>query len=188
MKGFFGVIVAVSILFFVDICTEEGRPQTEMSSSQEEYSFVEQESKDLQESTAEEKEAPAEEKKVIDATSEEYKNLILDSAVAVTNQTEYFGYSRSWGRYPYIQMQFVQTKVCDEETLKTELTNTIKTLLDELKKYEYKRGAWYKYCYEYINLSVLQYNSLGHTKEIAFIQINVFDLESISEENLRFYI
>lgn len=188
MKGILGFLVIVGTVFALLSGEGDTQAQNDTSASQAESGFVQQEDEARHESVIEEDDQPVEEKKVIDATSEEYKNLILDTAVAVTNQSEYFGYGQSWGRYPYIQMQFVQTKVCDEETLKTELTNTIKTLLDELKKYEYKRGAWYKYCYEYINLSVLQYNSLGHTKEIAFIQINVFDLENISEENLGFYI
>ena len=188
MKGILGVLVIVGTVLALLSGEGDTQAQNDTSASQVESGFVQQEEEPLHESVIEEDDQPVVEKKVIDATSEEYKKLILNTAVAVTNQTEYFAYSQSWGRYPYIQMRFVQTKVCDEETLKTELKNTIKTLLDELKKYEYKRGAWYKYCYEYINLSVLQYNSLGHTKEIAFIQINVFDLESISEENLGIYI
>ena len=127
------------------------------------------------------------EPKVIDISSDDYYALITNVFTEATKRNGYFEFFRyDTYKFPYLQVYIVPTDKRSNETTKIQSKALIEDVLEQLQKYEYKSGGWFKRECEYINIYFYGYDQYGNYNRNGgpFIQINIFNVQNISAENL----
>lgn len=128
-------------------------------------------------------------KEIIDISSEAYYDLIKNVFEDATAENGYYVLqSYDTFRAPYLQMYIAPKDKYSDDVTKTQSTELIKNVLDQLKKYEYKSGGFFKRECEYINIYFYGFGDNGsyHRNGGPFIQINVFDIQNVTVEEMVF--
>lgn len=130
-----------------------------------------------------------EEKEVIDISSDTYYDLIdsvFENAIEANGYYEYGGYDKYY--YPYTRVYIAPKDKYSDEVTKTQATELIKNVLDELKKYEYENGSFIKRANNYISVYFYGFTESGNFNRTAgpFLQISIFDIQKTTEEDLSF--
>lgn len=128
-------------------------------------------------------------KEIIDISSDAYYDLIKKIFEEATQQNGYYVFqSCNTYRAPYLQVYIAPKDIYSDEATKTQSTELIENILDQLKKYEYKSGGFFKRECKYINIYFygLDDNGSYHRNGGPFIQISLFDIQNETVEGLTF--
>ena len=187
MKKVISLIMAL-LLFLVLLCGCEEPISNESSLSNDTETSSQQissETKDNKKDTSESKPK----KEVIDISSDDYYDLIKKIFDETTEQNGYFAFqSYNTYRAPYLQVYIAPKEKYSDDVTKTQSTELIKNILEQLKKYEYKSGGFFKRECEYINIYFYGFDDNGsyHRNGGPFIQISLFDIQNETIEGLTF--
>ena len=118
------------------------------------------------------------ETKTIDISLKEYINLINSVFIESTETNKYLCYDGYSTNYPYIQISIKPKKKISKSELEKQSKIVEEKVLENLKKYRYKSGGFFKYDYEFINIYFYDYADNGKLSrnEGPFIQLNILEI------------
>ncbi len=122
------------------------------------------------------------EKEILDISSKDYGEKIGKIFNSITSNNEVYEYQGFTSHYPYLQISLYPIGKFDKEVIKREAKDITNNVLQELRKYKFKTGGFFKYNYEYLNIYFYDYDEYGNISRNGgpFAQINVLDIENIN--------
>lgn len=132
------------------------------------------------------KEEPSKnEEEILDISSKDYGEKIGEIFNSITSNNEVYKYQGFTSHYPYLQISLYPIGSFDKEVIKREAKDITNNVLQELRKYKFKTGGFFKYNYEYLNIYFYDYDEYGNISRNGgpFAQINVLEIENVNVDN-----